>query len=129
MLVHLKAVRRGVERALLVADMPYGSYHTGMKKAVENALLFIKEGGAEAVKIEGGRKRARLVERLSEAEIARLEDDIRAITREIMKEAAAAGDVEFVHDVTSKLPSRPSAGRAPFFSIPTGWTLFPSFSN
>jgi 3-methyl-2-oxobutanoate hydroxymethyltransferase len=52
-----------------VADMPYGSYHTGMGKAIENALIFIKDGGAEAVKIEGGRKRARLVERLSEAEI------------------------------------------------------------
>jgi 3-methyl-2-oxobutanoate hydroxymethyltransferase len=69
MLIHLKAVRRGVERALLVADMPYGSYHAGLKKAIENAIVFIKEGGAEAVKIEGGRKRARLVERLSEAEI------------------------------------------------------------
>ncbi len=69
MLIHLKGVRRGVERALLVADMPYGSYHTGMRKAIENALIFVKEGGAEAVKIEGGRKRARLVEQLSEAEI------------------------------------------------------------
>jgi 3-methyl-2-oxobutanoate hydroxymethyltransferase len=69
MLIHLKAVRRGVERALLVADMPYGSYHAGIKSAIENALVFIKDGGAEAVKIEGGRKRARLVERLVEAEI------------------------------------------------------------
>jgi 3-methyl-2-oxobutanoate hydroxymethyltransferase len=69
MLIHLKAVRRGVQRALLVADMPYGSYHASLKTAVENALRFVKEGGAEAVKIEGGRKRGRLVERLTAAEI------------------------------------------------------------
>jgi len=68
-MVHLRAVRRAVRRALLVADMPYGSYHVGAKSAVKNALRFIKEGGAEAVKIEGGRKRCRLVERLVEAEI------------------------------------------------------------
>jgi 3-methyl-2-oxobutanoate hydroxymethyltransferase len=68
-MVHLQAVRRAVRRALLVADMPYGSYHVGTKSAVKSALRFIKEGGAEAVKIEGGRKRSRLVERLVEAEI------------------------------------------------------------
>jgi 3-methyl-2-oxobutanoate hydroxymethyltransferase len=54
---------------LLVADMPYGSYQASLKSAVENALCFVKEGGAEAVKIEGGRKRVRLVERLLSAEI------------------------------------------------------------
>jgi 3-methyl-2-oxobutanoate hydroxymethyltransferase len=68
-LVHLRAVRRAVKRALLVADMPYGSYHVGTKVALNNALSLIKEGGAESVKVEGGRKRARLVERLAEAEI------------------------------------------------------------
>src|SRR5687767_2193437 len=55
MLHHVKAVRRGVERALLVADMPYGSFHTGADEAVANALRFVKEGGAQAVKIEGAR--------------------------------------------------------------------------
>jgi len=55
MLHHVKAVRRGVERALLVADMPYGSFHTGPDEAVANALRFVKEGGAQAVKIEGAR--------------------------------------------------------------------------
>ena len=55
MLHHVKAVRRGVERALLVADMPYGSFHLGPAQAVENALRFLKEGGAQAVKIEGAR--------------------------------------------------------------------------
>jgi 3-methyl-2-oxobutanoate hydroxymethyltransferase len=55
MLHHVKAVRRGVERALLVADMPYGSFHLSAAQAVENALRFLKEGGAQAVKIEGDR--------------------------------------------------------------------------
>jgi 3-methyl-2-oxobutanoate hydroxymethyltransferase len=68
-LVHLRAVRRAVKRALLIADMPYGSYHVGVKAALKNALSLIKNGGAESVKVEGGRKRARLVERLVEAEI------------------------------------------------------------
>lgn len=55
MLHHVKAARRGTERALLIADMPYGSFHLGPEQAVENALRFVKEGGAQAVKIEGGR--------------------------------------------------------------------------
>ena len=55
MLHHVKAARSGTERALLVADMPYGSFHLGPAQAVENALRFLKEGGAQAVKIEGAR--------------------------------------------------------------------------
>lgn len=68
-LTHTRAVRRAVKRALLVADMPYGSYHTGADDAVRAALRLIKEGGAEAVKLEGGRKRAELVKRLVDEEI------------------------------------------------------------
>ena len=52
MLHHVKAVRRGLQRALLVADMPFGSFHLGPEQAVGNALRFVKEGGASAVKIE-----------------------------------------------------------------------------
>ena len=55
MLHHVRAVRRGIQRALLVADMPYGSFHLGTRQAVENALRFVKEAGAQAVKIEGAR--------------------------------------------------------------------------
>lgn len=67
-LIHLKSVRRGLQRALLVADLPYGSYHLSTKAALKNALMFVK-AGAEAVKIEGGRKRRGLVKRLVQAEI------------------------------------------------------------
>jgi 3-methyl-2-oxobutanoate hydroxymethyltransferase len=69
MLHHTRAVRRGVKRAFLVADMPFASYHLGVKDSLRNAARFIKEAGAEAVKIEGGEKRARLVERVVQAEI------------------------------------------------------------
>jgi len=69
MLHHTRAVRRGVKHAFLVADMPYGSYHVSIEEAVRNAARFIKEGGAEAVKIEGGEKRAELIRRIIEAEI------------------------------------------------------------
>jgi 3-methyl-2-oxobutanoate hydroxymethyltransferase len=67
MLHHTRAVRRGVSRALVVADMPFGSYHASLPEAVANAARFLKEGGAEAVKIEG--PRTELVRALTEAEI------------------------------------------------------------
>jgi len=66
---HTKAVRRGVQRALVVADMPYGSYHGEMGEAVHNAMRFVKEAGAEAVKVEGGERRLELIAKLTEAEI------------------------------------------------------------
>ena len=69
-LIHLKAVRRAVQRALLVADMPYGTFHTGDDDAVRNALRLIKEGGAEAIKLEGGHKRVHLVKRLVDEEVS-----------------------------------------------------------
>ena len=67
MLHHTRAVRRAVRRALVVADMPFGSYHGPIPEAVANAVRFIKEAGAEAVKIEG--PRIELVRALTEAEI------------------------------------------------------------
>ena len=69
MLHHVKAVRRGVKHALLIADMPYGSYHVSADDAVRNAARYVKEGGAEAVKVEGGEKRADLIRRIIDAEI------------------------------------------------------------
>jgi 3-methyl-2-oxobutanoate hydroxymethyltransferase len=69
MLLYTRGVRRAVQRALLVADMPYGSYQVDDREGVANALRFVKEAGAEAVKIEGGATRASLVRRLTDAEI------------------------------------------------------------
>jgi 3-methyl-2-oxobutanoate hydroxymethyltransferase len=67
MIHHTKAVRRGVKRALLVADMPYGSFHLGTDHAVHNAIRFVKEAGAQAVKIEGARPE--LVAAMTAAEV------------------------------------------------------------
>jgi 3-methyl-2-oxobutanoate hydroxymethyltransferase len=69
MLHHTRAVKRGVKRALLVADMPYSSFHITCKEALVNASRFIKEAGAEAVKVEGGEKRAEMISKLVDAEI------------------------------------------------------------
>jgi len=69
MLHHTRAVRRAVKSALVVADMPYGSYHLNGTDAVNNAVRFVKEAGAEAVKIEGGENRADLVHRLLDAQV------------------------------------------------------------
>jgi 3-methyl-2-oxobutanoate hydroxymethyltransferase len=66
---HTKAVRRGVQRALVVADMPFGTYHGDLNEALKNAVRFVKEAGAEAVKLEGGERRLELIARLTEAEI------------------------------------------------------------
>jgi 3-methyl-2-oxobutanoate hydroxymethyltransferase len=69
MLHHTRAVARGARRALVVGDMPYLSYQTGRRDAIRNAGRFLKEAGAAAVKIEGGRRRAGLVRALIDAEI------------------------------------------------------------
>lgn len=67
MLHHTRAVRRAVRRALVVADMPFGSYHGAVSEGVSNAVRFLKEAGAEAVKIEG--PRVEFVRALVEAEV------------------------------------------------------------
>jgi 3-methyl-2-oxobutanoate hydroxymethyltransferase len=69
MLHHARAARRGVKRALLVADMPFGSYHADTAESLRNAVRFVKEAGVEAVKVEGGERRLELIARLTEAEI------------------------------------------------------------
>jgi 3-methyl-2-oxobutanoate hydroxymethyltransferase len=69
MLLYTRGVRRAVRRALLVADMPFGSYQTNKREGVANAVRFVKEAGAEAVKLEGGRERKELIRRIVGAEI------------------------------------------------------------
>lgn len=64
-----KAVKRGTERAMVVSDMPYGTYHVSEDESVRNALMLMKEGGAEAIKLEGGRNRVKLVKRMVNEEI------------------------------------------------------------
>jgi 3-methyl-2-oxobutanoate hydroxymethyltransferase len=69
MLYHSRAVSRGCRRALVVGDMPYGSYQGGINQAIANGLRFIKEGGCAAVKLEGGKQRASIIAAMVVAEI------------------------------------------------------------
>lgn len=69
MLHHTRAAHRGVKHALLVGDMPFGSYQADLNDAIRNAARFMKEAGAEVVKVEGGEKRADLIRRIIDAEI------------------------------------------------------------
>src|SRR5215472_15903545 len=69
MLHHTCAARRATKRALLVADLPYGTYHVSEDDTVRFAVRFIKDGGAQAVKLEGGRTRVNLIRRMLDAEI------------------------------------------------------------
>ena len=69
MLHHTRAVVRGTSRALVVGDMPFMTYHTSVEDALRNAARFIQEGGAQAVKLEGGENVADKVRRIVECGI------------------------------------------------------------
>jgi len=69
MIHHTKAVRRGARNTFIIADMPFGSYNSGITQAVANAVRFLKEGGADAVKLEGGTEVADVVEAVVRAGI------------------------------------------------------------
>lgn len=70
MIHHTKAVARAVQRALIVGDMPYFSYHLSIEETILNASRFLKEAGANAVKIEGAsEKRLELIKAMVEADI------------------------------------------------------------
>ncbi len=69
MIVHGAAVKRAKPHSLVVVDMPWMSYHTGSRDAVINAGRLVREGGAEAVKLEGGANRVKAISRIVDAEI------------------------------------------------------------
>lgn len=69
MIVHGAAVKRARPHSLVVVDMPWMSYHTGSRDAVINAGRLVREGGAEAVKLEGGASRVKAIGRIVDAEI------------------------------------------------------------
>jgi len=69
MIHHTKAVVRGARKALVIGDMPFMSYHISVSDALHNAARFIQEGGAQAVKLEGGEVVAEKVRRLVECGI------------------------------------------------------------
>jgi 3-methyl-2-oxobutanoate hydroxymethyltransferase len=66
---HLKAVARALPRALVIGDMPFMSYQAGPEDAVRNAGRLVKEGGAEVVKLEGGRRMETVIRAILDADI------------------------------------------------------------
>ena len=66
---HCQCVSRGVQRALVVGDMPFLSYHVSTEEAVRNAGRLVQEGGAGAVKLEGGRDMVSAVRAIVRAQI------------------------------------------------------------
>ncbi|MCZ6463057.1 MAG: 3-methyl-2-oxobutanoate hydroxymethyltransferase, partial [Proteobacteria bacterium] len=66
---HTRLVTRGVERALVIGDMPFGSYQVSPEDAVRSAIRLVKEGGAHAVKLEGGCNAAAAIDRIVSAQI------------------------------------------------------------
>lgn len=69
MIYHTKMVSRASTRAMVIGDMPYLSYQISVEEAIRNAGRFLKEGGAQAVKLEGGREVQQIVKALTKAEI------------------------------------------------------------
>ncbi len=105
MLHHVKAVRRGVKSALLMADMPFASYQIDPLDAVRNAARFVKEAGAEVVKIEGGEKRVDLIRRIINAEIP---SEVGTPTIGIGAGPECDGRVPVFHDILNLTFGRPA---------------------
>ena len=69
MIYHASSVVRGVERALVVVDLPFGTYQSDPKKALRSAIRIMKESGAHAIKLEGGKEEAESIRRIVNAGI------------------------------------------------------------
>jgi len=69
MVHHIKAVTRGVSRTMVIGDMPFMSYHLSMEESLKNAGRILQEGGAQAVKLEGGREVTDVVRKIAAAGI------------------------------------------------------------
>lgn len=69
MIYHTKMVSRAAKRAMVIGDMPFMSYHTGIRDAVQNAGRFLKEAGASAIKLEGGSEVEEHIRAMTKADI------------------------------------------------------------
>src|ERR671939_129181 len=69
MIYHTRLVARGARRSLVIADMPFMSYQVSPQQALENAGRLVKEGGAHAIKLEGGRRSLAAIQAIVQADI------------------------------------------------------------
>jgi 3-methyl-2-oxobutanoate hydroxymethyltransferase len=137
MIHHTKAVRRGIQRALLVGDMPFLSYQASREEAIRNAGRFLKEGGADAVKLEGGGKVAPTVRAIVDAGMAvmghigltpqsasklggfRVQGKDAETARALLEDAAALEEAGAFSIVLECVPDRVSQRITGAVSIPT----------
>ncbi len=124
MLHHTRAVARGTKRALVVADLPFMSYQASVEDALRNAGRLIQEGGAQAVKLEGGAEMAPTVQRLVQAGIPvmghvgltpqsvnamggyRVQGKTEAAARRLMEDAVALADAGAFAVVLEMVPQQ-----------------------
>jgi 3-methyl-2-oxobutanoate hydroxymethyltransferase len=124
---HTAAVRRGAKRALIIADMPFMTYHVSVEEGLRNAARLVQEGGCHAVKLEGGRSVVELVRRLGDAGIpvvghlgftpqsilqfgtARVQGRARQVARELLQDAIALDEAGAFLIVLELVPT-PLAG-------------------
>jgi 3-methyl-2-oxobutanoate hydroxymethyltransferase len=137
MLHHTKAVVRGSKRALVIGDMPFLSYGVTPEATLEHAGAFLQEGGAQAVKIEGGTRSARTVETLTKAGIAvmghigltpqsihqigkiRVQGKDKAAARQLLADALALQEAGAFAIVLELVPEQLAAAITERLSVPT----------
>jgi 3-methyl-2-oxobutanoate hydroxymethyltransferase len=137
MLHHTKAVVRGSKRALVIGDMPFLSYGVTPEGTLEHAGAFLQEGGAQAVKIEGGTRSARTVETLTKAGIAvmghigltpqsihqigkiRVQGKNKSAARQLLADALALQEAGAFAIVLELVPEQLAAAITERLSVPT----------
>lgn len=137
MIHHCKAVRRGAQYAWLIGDMPFMSYQADRAEAVRNAGRFLKEGGMDAVKLEGGRQMAETVRAITDAGIMvvghigltpqssaqlggyRVQGKTAADAQRLLEDALALQDAGAVMLVLEMVPDRVAAHISQALRIPT----------
>lgn len=136
MVHHTAAVRRGTERALVLADMPFGSCTTGADDAVRNAVRLMQQGGANAVKIEGGAFLAETIRRIVQAGVpvmahigftpqsvnqmgTRMQGKDEAGARQVMADAEALQDAGAFAMLLELIPPALAAQITQTLSVPT----------
>lgn len=137
MVYHTKAVVRGRVNALTVADMPFGSYQVGIEEARKSAARLVKEGGAEAVKVEGGRRSYETIKAIVDMDIPvmghigltpqsihrmggyRVQGRSKAQAKEILRDARAVADAGAFSIVLEGIPASLSKEVTEALSIPT----------
>ena len=137
MIIHTAAVKRGAKYAHIVGDMPFLSYQTDAAEAIRNAGRFLKEGGADSVKLEGGTEMAPIVRAIVNAGIAvmghigltpqsasklggyRVQGKTRSAARQLLADALALQEAGAYAIVLETTPDRVSEFVSKQLSIPT----------